>query len=123
MNRRYPYSRTKSNTVNDRVTASAVTDGKLFRCVCRAGKAWGHGVTEKGVWHVVKQNAGKLGLSRLAPHDLRRSCARMCHSAGGELEQIQSVLGHVSVQTTERPWMQAPLEGAVNDRIGIEPFP
>ena len=25
-----------------------------------------------------------------------------CHSAGGELEQIQFLLGHVSIQTTER---------------------
>src|SRR6266436_6030625 len=30
-------------------------------------------------------------------HDLRRSCARFCHAAGGELEQIQFLLGHVSV--------------------------
>ena len=34
--------------------------------------------------------------------DLRRSCARLCHNAGGELEQIQFLLGHVSVQTTEK---------------------
>ena len=59
-------------------------------------------MTEKVVWHVVKQYAGQLGISKLAPHDLRRSCARLCHSAGGELEQIQFLLGHVSVQTTEK---------------------
>ena len=27
---------------------------------------------------------------------------RLCHAAGGELEQIQFLLGHVSIQTTER---------------------
>src|SRR5262249_21354192 len=27
---------------------------------------------------------------------------RLCHAAGGELEQIQFLLGHASVQTTER---------------------
>jgi Phage integrase family len=59
-------------------------------------------MTEKVVWHVVKQYAGKVGIVKLAPHDLRRSCARLCHSAGGELEQIQFLLGHVSVQTTEK---------------------
>ena len=32
----------------------------------------------------------------------RRSCAKMCRAAGGELEQIQLLLGHASVQTTER---------------------
>jgi integrase len=38
----------------------------------------------------------------LAPHDLRRTCAKLCRAAGGELEQIQLLLGHSSVQTTER---------------------
>src|SRR5215472_8338623 len=32
----------------------------------------------------------------------RRTCARLCYAAGGELEQIQFLLGHVSIQTTER---------------------
>jgi uncharacterized glyoxalase superfamily protein PhnB len=71
----------------------------------------------------VKQYAAKLGLSGLAPHDLRRSCARLCHSAGGELEQIQFLLGHVSVQTTERYLgCKQRIRGAVNDRIGIGPW-
>jgi site-specific recombinase XerD len=96
--------------------------GKLFRCVCRAGKWWGDGVTERLVWHVVKHYAQKLGFTGLAPHDLRRSCAKLCHSAGGELEQIQFLLGHVSVQTTERYLgCKQRIRGAVNDRIGIEP--
>ena len=34
--------------------------------------------------------------------DLRRTCAKLCHDRGGELEQIQFLLGHASVQTTER---------------------
>jgi integrase len=32
----------------------------------------------------------------------------LCHSAGGELDQIQFLLGHVSVQTTERYYAQTP---------------
>ena len=43
-----------------------------------------------------------MGLEHIAPHDLRRTCAKLCHTNGGELEQIQFLLGHVSVQTTER---------------------
>jgi site-specific recombinase XerD len=79
-------------------------------------------MTEKVVWHVAKENGAKLGLSKLAPHDLRRSCARFCHAAGGELEQIQFLLGPVSVQTAERYLgCKQRLKGAVNDRIGIEP--
>jgi hypothetical protein len=42
-------------------------------------------------------------------------------SAGGELEQIQFLLGHVSVQTTERYLgCTQRISSAVNDRIGIE---
>jgi three-Cys-motif partner protein len=46
--------------------------------------------------------AHKARIEMSAPHDLRRTCARLCHAAGGELEQIQFILGHVSIQTTER---------------------
>jgi site-specific recombinase XerD len=99
-----------------------VSVGKIFRCVCRAGKTWGKHISEQTVWHVVKTYAAQLGLGRIAPHDLRRSCARLCHAAGGELEQIQFLLGHASVQTTERYLgCKQRLRGAVNDQIGIEP--
>ena len=102
--------------------AANVTSGKLFRRVNKNGKACGDGLTEKAVWHVVRQYARTAGIERLAPHDLRRTCARLCHSAGGELEQIQFLLGHVSIQTTERYLAcKQRIRGAVNDRIGIEP--
>src|SRR5258706_11464940 len=92
---------------------------RLFRCMCTMGTIWGAEMTEKVVWHVVKQYAGKVGILRLAPHELRRSCARLCHRAGGELEQIQFLLGHVSVQTTEKYLgCKQRLREAVNDKIG-----
>jgi len=104
-------------TIDDWLAAARITTGRMFRCVCRAGKAWGEGMAERVVWHVVKQYAAKLGLARIAPHDLRRSCARLCHAAGGEMEQIQFLLGHVSVQTTEKYLgSKQRLHGAVNDR-------
>ena len=47
---------------------------------------------------------------------------RLCYASGGELEQIQFLLGHVSVQTTERYLgCKQRIRSAVNDRIGIEP--
>jgi site-specific recombinase XerD len=110
--------------IDDWLRASRVTEGRVFRRVCRTGMAWVTEMTEKVVWHVVKQYAGQLGISKLAPHDLRRSCARLCHSAGGELEQIQFLLGHVSVQTTEKYLgCKQRFREAVNDVIGIEPGP
>jgi integrase len=101
--------------------AAGVETGKVFRRVSSAGRPWGDGVTEKLVWHVVKEFATKIGVSKLAPHDLRRTCARLCRAAGGELEQIQFLLGHISVQTTERYLgCTQRIASAVNDRIGIE---
>jgi integrase len=63
-----------------------------------------------------------LGRSRpgIAPHDLRRTCAELCHAAGGELEQIQLLLGHASVQTTERYLgTRQDLVNAPNDAIKL----
>jgi site-specific recombinase XerD len=111
-----------SKVPSDLWVAAGISAGRLFRCVCRAGKHWGNGVTERVVWHVVKQYARKLGLPQVAPHDLRRSCAKLCHASGGELDQIQFLLGHVSVQTTERYLgCKQRIRGTVNDHIGIEP--
>jgi site-specific recombinase XerD len=108
--------------LDDWTKAAGITAGGLFRRVSSAGRVWGEAVTEKLVWHVVKEFAAKIGVSKLAPHDLRRSCARLCRAAGGELEQIQFLLGHVSVQTTERYLgCTQRISSAVNDRIGIEP--
>ena len=81
-------------------------------------------MTVKAVWHIVKESAKRIGVAKLAPHDLRRTCARLCHASGGELEQFQFLLGHVSVQTTERYLgCKQRIRSAVNDRIGIEPNP
>jgi hypothetical protein len=44
-------------------------------------------MTVKAVWHIVKESARSIGVAKLAPHDLRRTCARLCHASGGELEQ------------------------------------
>jgi len=109
-------------TIDLWVAAAGISAGRLFRCVCRAGKHWGNEVTERVVWHVVKQYATKGGLAQVAPHDLRHSCAKLCHTSGGELDQIQFLLGHVSVETTERYLgCKQRIRGALNDHIGIEP--
>jgi site-specific recombinase XerD len=107
--------------LDDWLQAASLTAGKLFRRVNKNGKACGDGLTEKAVWHVVREYARKAAIERLAPHDLRRTCARLCHAAGGELEQIQFLLGHVSIQTTERYLgCKQRIRSAVNDQIGIE---
>ena len=74
------------------------------------------------MWHIVKEAANRFGLPRLAPHDLMRTRARLCHAAGGELEQIQFLLGYISVSTTERYLgCKQRIGSAVDDRIDLEP--
>lgn len=82
-------------------TAAAVADGDVFRSV-RRGTVGADGLGEKVVWQLIKPYAESAGVPGIAPHDLRRTCAKLCRAAGGELEQIQMLLGHASVQTTER---------------------
>jgi integrase len=102
--------------------AGDIREGTVFRRVSRTGTVWGSKISEKLVWWIVRQRAQDAGVDRLAPHDLRRTCARLCHAAGGELEQIQFLLGHRSVETTERYLgSRQRLASAVNDRIGLEP--
>jgi integrase len=71
---------------------------------------------------VVHQYAKTADIEQFSPHDLLRTCARLCHSSGGELEQIQFLLGHRSVETTERYLgSRQRIVHAVNDKLGIEP--
>jgi integrase len=83
-------------------SAAGVADGYVFRPVNRAGHAQGVGLSEKVVWQLLQPYALAAGVPGIAPHDCRRTCAKLCRAAGGELEQIQLLLGHASVQTTER---------------------
>jgi integrase len=52
--------------------------------------------------------------------DLRRTCAKLCRKNGGDLEQIKFLLGHSSIQTTERYLgSEQDIEIAVNDNLGL----
>ena len=102
--------------------ASGISEGPIFRSINKAGRVWGNGMTAKVLWEIVREAASRAGIAKLAPHDLRRTCARLCYHAGGELEQIQFLLGHISIQTTERYLgCKQRLRCAVNDQMGIEP--
>jgi len=84
------------------VSPAGVAEGYVFRPVNRANRITGEALGEKVVWQLIKPYAEAAGVPGIAPHDLRRTCAKLCRAAGGELEQIQLLLGHASVQTTER---------------------
>jgi integrase len=120
--RTVPISTWVKTAVDEWTVAAGISNGVVFRAINRVGCIWGNGMSPKVLWDVVRTAAARANIDKLAPHDLRRTCARLCHWAGGELDQIQFLLGHVSIQTTERYLgCKQRLRGAVNDRLGIEP--
>jgi integrase/recombinase XerD len=102
--------------------AAGITQGRLFRPVDKGDLIVGSEIKdEKTVWRLVTRYAKQTELGKLAPHDLRRTCAKLCRKAGGELEQIQLLLGHASIQTTEHYLgTEQALAHAVNDAIGLD---
>jgi integrase len=81
--------------------AAGLKSGRIFRAVRRGGRVTDEAMTPHSIYAVVTENAFRLRL-KLAPHDLRRTHAKLAYSGGSRLEQIQLALGHSSIQTTER---------------------
>jgi len=96
--------------------AAKITEGKLIRQLTLAPE----GLSQQGIWDIVHKAAAKIGVPNFGPHDLRRTCARLCREKGGDIEQIQFMLGHASLVTTQRYLgsMQN-LKTAVNDNLGV----
>jgi integrase len=69
---------------------------------------------------VVEQSAKQIGIEHFGAHYLRRTCAKLCHKNGGDLEQIKFLLGHASIQTPERYLgSEQEIVIAVNDNLGL----
>jgi len=101
---------------------SGIRDGPLFRTLRKGGRldAEAKPVSEDLIYTLVRRAGAAMGHPELTPHDLRRTCAKLCRKSGGDLEQIQLLLGHASIQTTERYLgTRQDLVQAVNDRVKI----
>jgi integrase/recombinase XerD len=99
--------------------AAGITEGRILRSLNRHGQITGDSLSPQAVFAAAVFYGDQLGL-RLRPHDLRRTCAKLCRAGGGDLEQIQLLLGHASIQTTERYLgTRQNLADAPNDRLGL----
>ena len=79
----------------------------------------GQGMTAQAVFAIVRQYGRQIGLD-IAPHDLRRTFAKLAHKGHAAIEQIQLSLGHSSIQTTERYLgIEQDLHDAPCDYLGL----
>jgi site-specific recombinase XerD len=105
------------DAIDEWLTAAQLTGGALFVRVVH-GKPTASPLTPQTILDIVRFYGRELGMD-ISPEDLRRTCARLCRSGGGELEQIQLLLGHARIQITEEYLGKAnqDLRRAPNDRI------
>jgi integrase len=100
--------------------SAGIDKGRLLRSVSKSGRVNRDSLSDWAVWSVVEQSSKQIGLERFGAHDLRRTCAKLCRKNGGDLEQIKFLLGHSSIQTTERYLgSEQDIEIAVNDNLGL----
>lgn len=75
---------------------------------------WGYEV-------ICRASSASLSVHKFPFLEVTPTCAKLCRKAGGELEQIQLLLGHASIQTTERYLGTEQAQAhAVNDAIGLD---
>ena len=102
------------------VYAARIEDGFIFRRVNKGDNLMGNNITEQAVYNVVVSYAEKLKKEGIAPHDLRRTFAKLAHKGGSPIDQIQLSLGHDSIQTTEKYLgVEQDLTDAPCDHLGL----
>ncbi|MEW5987468.1 MAG: tyrosine-type recombinase/integrase [Chloroflexota bacterium] len=118
--------------------AAGVTGGRVFRALNKDGQLAGKvktkggfrtdgNLTPQAIHNVVSEYAlaggfiNGQGEATVAAHDLRRTAAALALKGGADLRQIQQMLGHASITTTER-YLEPlrSLQVAAGDFIQIE---
>jgi integrase/recombinase XerD len=61
----------------------------------------GNRLTRQGFWLILKQYAQAAGIDEITPHTLRHSFAAHQITRGRDLGDVQRILGHVSISTTQ----------------------
>jgi site-specific recombinase XerD len=104
----------------DRWTESAgITEGRILLAINKADAIVSDGMSPQSIFEIVEQYSRALGVA-VAPHDLRRTFAKLAHRGHAPVEQIQMSLGHASLQTTERYLgLEQDLIDAPCDHLGI----
>jgi site-specific recombinase XerD len=100
--------------------ASGVSESLVFRAVNKGDRVVGDGITPQAIYNIIVGYAEELENKGVAPHDLRRTFAKLAHKGGAAIDQIQLSLGHESIQTTEEYLgVEQDLTDAPCDHLGL----
>jgi len=106
--------------LDDWLAAAGIRSSFLFRQLLKSGRVLTAPIGAWTVWNTVVTAAKAAEINHLGPHDLRRSCAKFCRKAGGDIEQVQELLGHEDISTTVLYLgTKQEIRQAVNDRIAL----
>jgi integrase len=109
--------------VKDWLSTAGFSQGLVLGAVNKGDQITGQGMSAQSIYEVVERYGRKLGAA-LAPHDVRRTFAKLAHKGRAPVEQIQISLGHASIQTTERYLgVEQDLMDAPCDHLGIRGRP
>jgi integrase/recombinase XerD len=61
----------------------------------------GQRLTRQGFWLILKRYAKSAGLSEISPHTLRHSFAAQKLNSGTDMRDLQQILGHANISTTQ----------------------
>lgn len=104
---------------------AAITAGFLFRPVSWSKeKFWlkDEPLDSASLFYIVKRHGWQAERGQIAPHDLRRTFARLAYEGNAPIKQIQLALGHSNQETTEN-YVNATqdLKMSPSDVLGLNP--
>ena len=77
-------------------------DSLIFVAMRRGDQIANEALTDDAIYKMVRDYGAMIGHADLAPHDLRRTFAKLANAGGARLEDVSSALGHASLVTTQR---------------------
>jgi len=103
----------------------SITTGYLFRAVSWSkDKFWlkDDPLDPTSLFYIVKRHGWQVERGQIAPHDLRRTFARLAYEGDAPISQIQLALGHANQATTEDYVNAAQdLRSSPSDLLGLNP--
>lgn len=109
----------KLAAILDGWSAAVGGQGFVLRSINK-GREIGDGLSDVGLFNVVRKHGRVIGKPKLAPHDLRRTYAQIGYENGVPVTQISKLLGHSSIATTQRYLnLELDLETTISDFVPL----